>query len=140
MKRRVVSFIIILALCLNLCPTWALAAASTTIVTFDRDTSYDYPYEISGSTRMDTAPYTLTGTESTAIRVNETGVLTLSGTVVSQKGAGVEVQSGGKLYLENPISITGTTYALDIAAGADVKLAPGTYSGDIAAIHVGEGS
>lgn len=141
MKRRVVSFITMLALFLNLCPIWALAAEPQETVTLTENTVFEKPYVVSKTVKLDTtAQYTLTGTGSAAIQVTGTGVLTLSGTVVSENGAGVEVQSGGKLYLEEPISITGTTYALDIAEGATVQLAPGTYSGDIAAIHVADGN
>lgn len=141
MKRRVVSFITMLALFLNLCPIWALAAEPQETVTLTENTVFEKPYVVSKTVKLDTtAQYTLTGTGSAAIQVTGTGVLTLSGTVVSENGAGVEVQSGGQLYLEGPIRIEGTTYALDIAEGATVQLAPGTYSGDIAAIHVADGN
>ena len=106
----------------------------------ESDMTLDYsPYPVSQSTSIDTDKYTLTGLNSSAIQVTSTGALDLRGNVVSQKGAGVEVQSGGTLYLREPINITGTTYALDIAAGATVRLAPGTYSGGIAAICVADG-
>ncbi len=141
MKRRVVSFITMLALFLNLCPIWALAAEPQETVTLIENTVFEKPYVVSKTVKLDTtAQYTLTGTDSAAIQVTGTGVLTLSGTVVSENGAGVEVQSGGQLYLEEPINITGATYALDIAEGATVRLAPGTYSGTAAAIRMASGN
>lgn len=144
MKRRVVSFITMLALFLNLCPIWALAAEPQGsdyegITTLTENRTVDETRSVSKPETIRTAEYTWTCMENTAIQVTGTGVLTLSGTVVSKKGAGVAVQSGGQLYLEAPISIIGTTYALDIEAGATVRLAPGTYSGTKAAIRVADG-
>lgn len=106
------------------------------------DTEKDEPYVVNYPIIITTKGYTLTGLQSSAIQVTGTGELRLrgGGAIISKSGAGVEVQSGGKLYLEDPIRIEGTTYALDIAAEATVQLAPGTYSGGIAAINVADGN
>ncbi len=103
--------------------------------------SFKIPYLVDKSMTLFTEGYTLTGQQSNAIQVTGTGVLYIVGTgaVISENGAGVEVQSGGFLSVADPsITITGTTYALDVASGAEVHLSAGTYSGTIAAIRAGD--
>ena len=100
----------------------------------EKNYSKDSPYVISNPAQtINIYSYTLTGTgtgdNASAIRVTGQGELTLigPGTVISQNGAGVEVQSGGKLSITEPVTVQGTTCALDIANGAEVKLSAGTY-------------
>ncbi len=101
----------------------------------------------SASVVFNTAGHTLTLTSgaamgTSAIQVTPAGALTLTGrgTITSQRGAGVEVQSGGSLYItEEGMTITGLTYALHIASGATVQLSPGTYTGKTAAIYMEDG-
>ena len=110
--------------------------------TLPGDRSENEPYVVEFPLIITTKGYTMTGLKSNAIQVTETGELYLGdgGAIISQKGAGVEVQSGGFLSVAEPgVAITGTTYALDIASGAEVRLSAGTYSGDVAAIYVADG-
>ena len=120
-------------------------SSSVSSETMTKDDSITKPRVISYPFLLNTAGFTLTNTAAnataaSAIRVTGTGELYLLGIVTSQKGAGVEVQSGGFLNVtgENTV-ITGKTYALDIAAGARVELAAGTYTGGAAAINLAEG-
>ena len=120
-------------------------SSSVSSETMTKDDSITKPRVISYPFLLNTAGFTLTNTAAnataaSAIRVTGTGELYLLGIVTSQKGAGVEVQSGGLLNVtgENTV-ITGKTYALDIAAGARVELAAGTYTGGAAAINLAEG-
>lgn len=163
MKRRVLSFITTLALCLNLCPAWALAAEDTpdgapsvheelsTEVqstgsigsqTLTKDTDESSPRVVSTPVLFDTASFTLTNTNtnpnSPAIQVTGTGELEITGNgkVVSQRGIGVKVESGGSLRVtETNTSISGKTYAIYIASDANIQLSAGTYTGKAAAIH-----
>ncbi len=106
--------------------------------TLTEDKENDGLYVVNTPLIFITNEHTLTGTNSSAIQVTGTGELHVrgGGAIVSKQGAGVEVQSGGKLYLEDSVSISGTTYALYIASGAEVHLSAGTYSGNTAAIYV----
>ena len=120
-------------------------SSSVSSETMTKDDSITKPRVISYPFLLNTAGFTLTNTAAnataaSAIRVTGTGELYLLGIVTSQKGAGVEVQSGGFLNVtgENTV-ITGKTYALDIAAGARVELSAGTYTGGAAAINLAEG-
>lgn len=104
MKRRVLSLVIALALCLNLCPTWGLAAAAQSDAVrdgskFTEDVTVTSPHVVSGSVTIDTDVYTLTASGSTAIRVTGTGALDLRGRVIAKEGSGVEVQTGGSLRI-----------------------------------------
>ena len=101
------------------------------------------PYVVDYPIILITNGNTWTGLQSSAIQVMENGKLYLGdgGAIVSKKGAGVKVQSGGFLSVAEPgTAITGTTYALDIASGAEVHLSAGTYSGGVAAIHMADGN
>ena len=102
----------------------------------------DEVYEILDVMTLDTNGFTLTGLYSSAIRVTASGVLDLRGKVVADKNDGVEVQSGGTLYItetEPVTDIQGKEYALDIESGATVQLSTGTYFGKIAAIRTADG-
>ncbi len=102
--------------------------------------SLDTPLVISRSMVVDTNGFTLTGTSANTIEVTEDGILRLKGTVVSNRSAGVRVQSGGSLTITEPgTSIKGFSYALDIASGANVQLSAGTYFGQRGAIQTEEG-
>lgn len=140
MKRRVLSFFIALALCLSLCPTWGFAVVYELI----NNKTDANSYTVSAERTFDAGTYTYTVSGNTAIIVMNTGILTLKGhAVTSQNGAGVEVQSGGSLIVNDPkLTVTGTTYGLDVASAGEkkVKLSGGTFTGDTAAIHVGSGT
>ena len=123
MKRRVLSLIITLALCLNVCPVWVLAADGGGAVALSigpgessyimsSDDSLSYTYEVKNNYLIDTQGHTLSGSQSSVIRVTGTGALNLTGKVVTKSGVGVEVQSGGSLNItgENTY-IEGSTYA-----------------------------
>ena len=106
----------------------------------DADKSRTSPYLVEKPTMIDTKGHTLTATNSSAIQIAETGELYLAGKVVSEKGAGVEVQTGGLLSVtEQGTAIKGTTYGLDVASGGRVQLSAGTYNGRTAAIRAGDG-
>ena len=146
MKRKVLSFFVIMALCLNLCPVWILAVEdddsfpSGPEYILYKDKTFTSVCEISGTMIINTQGYTLTGSNSSTLRVTETGVLDLRGKVVSNEKDGVEVMSGGSLTVTAPgTDIQGEMYALNIAAGASVSLSTGTYFGKKAAICVEDG-
>lgn len=147
MKRKIVSFLIVLALCLNLCPTWAFAAESDTYgsndVYFEDDMSRKETELVSVTSTYDLATFSHTktaGDDSPALRVTSTGSLTITGSIevtdkgtkqgqiISESGAGVEVEAGGTLSVVGPVSITGKTHALEIASGATVHLSDGKYA------------
>ena len=145
MKRRVLSLVIALALCLNLCPTWGLAAAAQSDAVrdgskFTEDVTVTSPHVVSGSVTIDTDVYTLTASNSTAIQVTRTGTLDLRGRVISRGGSGVEVQNGGSLRItESGTQINSVGgYGLDIASGATVYLSAGRYTGTSAAIRTAD--
>ncbi len=101
--------------------------------------NFDTPFIVEVPTIMDTNGYTLTGNKTTAVQVIARVTLFVigNGKILSNAGAGVEVQSGGILRVEDPnVSIKGTTYGLEVASGADVKLSAGLYRGMTAAIKV----
>ena len=113
-----------------------------TDIELSKDQSLDTPFVVKAAVTILINGHTLTGRKSSAIQVTETGKLCLTGggKIVSIKGAGVEVQSGGFLSIADPdISVQSTMYALDIASGADVHLSAGTYRGDQAAIRTANG-
>ena len=89
----------------------------------------DTPYII------DTREYTLTGLGASAVQVAAGGELELQGTVVATKGIGVQVESGGSLRITGTTYIEGSSYALDVVSGADVRLSTGKYFGKKAAIR-----
>ena len=102
----------------------------------------DEVYEILDVMTLDTNGFTLTGLYSSAIRVTASGVLDLRGKVIADENDGVEVQSGGSLYItetEPVTDIQGKEYALDIESGATVQLSTGRYFGKIAAIRTADG-
>ena len=104
------------------------------------DETRDTPYTVSKFFTIDTGEFTLTGTGSSAILVTQSGDLDLRGKkVVSDKGSGVEVQSGGSLRITEAVDIEAETYALDIASGAKVQLSAGKYFGYDAAIRTAGG-
>ena len=170
MKRKVVSFITALALCLNLCPAWAMAAGwkpdpgefgyvsgeagsdASPLAADDVDEIYNMKadesvtraYNVTSRLRFDTHEYTYTATKTTAFIVKDQGKLYLFGkAVTSQNGAGVQVQTGGSLSITDPdLVVTGSTYALDVASSADknVQLSGGTFTGQKAAIQVVDGN
>ncbi len=103
--------------------------------------NFDTPFIVEVPTIMDTNGYTLTGNKTTAVQVVAKVTLFVigNGKILSNAGAGVEVQSGGILRVEDPnVSIKGTTYGLEVASGADVKLSAGLYWGVTAAIKVAD--
>ncbi|MBD5161448.1 MAG: hypothetical protein HDT14_05425, partial [Oscillibacter sp.] len=140
MKRRVICFLISLALCLNLCPVWA-ADEGETSSNFKEDFVSNKPYTVTDSRAVNTNGFTIRGTGSSlpAVLVTGTGELYFTGTALSEAGAGVEVQSGGFLSVTGETSVTGATYGLDIASGAKVQLSGGTYSGMAGAIRTADG-
>lgn len=118
------------------------SSSDPTRYTLDRDTTSSTPYLVSVHTIIVTNGYTLTAQKSSAMQVTGTGRLEIiGGAVISQNGAGVEVQSGGFLSItEKPgTRISGSAYALDIASGAEVRLSAGTYYGGTAAIRTADG-
>ncbi len=84
--------------------------------------------------------YTYTMPGGAAIRVEGTGTLYLAdGRVISENGAGVEVLAGGSMYTDaTDLTVTGTTYGLDIASGTTVKLTSGAFTGGTAAIRTAD--
>ncbi len=111
-------------------------------ITLPEDKVYDSdsPYEVKIPLLYNTNGYTLSCPSASVLKVTGAGQLYLTGTVTSGKGAGVEVQPGGLLSVKGEATaITGKTYALDIASGATVQLAAGTYSGGSAAIRMAGG-
>ena len=133
MKRRVICFITSLALCLGLCPTWALAASQN--ITLKGDMSQGETYTITSPAVFEGAGYTYTVSSGTAMVVKSGGSLELrNGTVKSEKGAGVKVENGGSLTVNAPsegarsVTVIGSTYGLDISSGATITLSDGTYT------------
>lgn len=119
--------------------------STTDIETYELKENKDEkePYVVDYPITLITNGNTWTGLQSSTIQVMENGKLYLGdgGAIVSKKGAGVEAQSGGFLSVAEPgTAITGTTYALDIASGAEVHLSAGTYSGGVAAIYMADGN
>lgn len=134
MKRRVLSLMVTLALCLNLCPVWVLAVddgqSDSGKAVLDGDRNQDAPSEVSNHLTYDLAGYTINAPNSTAIVVKPTGVLELTGggTINSHNNAAVWVESGGTLTIkESNTELIGGPYALYVASGAHVSLASGTY-------------
>ncbi|MDE6994814.1 MAG: Ig-like domain-containing protein, partial [Lachnospiraceae bacterium] len=118
------------------------SASPSKKVEFSKDQSSDEPFLVNVPLTIITNGHTLTGLKSSAIQVTGTGKLYLTGggKIISIKGAGVEVQSGGFLSIADPdISVQSTTYALDIAADAEIHLSAGTYRSDVAAIRTADG-
>ena len=128
MKRRAVSFITSLALCLGLCSTWALAATSEKI-TKTGDTQNGPALTITHPTVFDGGGYTYTVPNKTAFSVESGGSLTIiNGTIKSGSDAGVEVKSGGSLTVsDSNVTVIGATIGLDISSGASVELSGGTF-------------
>ena len=90
-----------------------LSDSSTEKKTLTDDDTRSTPYEVSIPALFDTASFTLTnnstdstGPNSTAILVTGTGKLELRGKVVSQRGIGVKVESGGTLTVIGNTSIS----------------------------------
>ena len=128
MKRRAISFIAALALCLSLCPMQAWAASTFTVTA---DKTVDETYTVTSALVFDTGGFTYTVTGKTAVSVKSGGVLQLAstGALESTGGAGVEVLSGGTLQATNSgLTVKGTTYGLDIASGAKKWSSPAAHS------------
>ena len=102
------------------------------------DRTFASPYEVSRPFIIDTSGYTLTGTGSSAVLVTSSGDLELRGTVIAEKGTGVEV-SGSLRIMEPGTNIEGEEYALKLNSGAKVQLSTGTYYGFNAAIQTADG-
>lgn len=85
--------------------------------------------------------FTVSALKTSAMQVTGTGKLYLegSGKVISKNGAGIEVQTDGFLSIAEDVTVEGSTYALDIASGAEVHLSAGTYTGKIFAIRTEDG-
>ena len=144
MKRRVICFITSLTLCLGLCPTWALAGQSFKLTSDRSGTAYN---NITYSFLFDMGGYTYTVVNETAMVVKSGGSLELmNGTVKSEKGAGVKVETGGGLTVNVPdegaksVTVIGSTYGLEISSGTTVKLSDGTFEGRTAAIKADDGN
>lgn len=157
MKRRAISFITALALCLSLCPMRALAvdgepeAANAAMVSaYGADSEPGGDYKLSSNTTITGTRtvktsieyilngYSYTSSTATVFKIEGTGALYLKtdGKVESANGAGIEAATGGFLLVEaQNITIAGTTYGLDISSGATVQLSGGTYTGGTAAIR-----
>ncbi len=88
---------------------------------------------------------TYTVKSANAVVVTSTGTLEITGegTIISQKGVGVEVQAGGSLCVTGSgITIKGMTNALNIASGSNVQLSTGTFvsaTAPTAAIYTADG-
>lgn len=143
MKRRVLSLMVTLALCLNLCPVWVLAVdgdqSDSGKAVLERDLNQDAPSEVSEHLTYDLAGHTITAPNSDAIVVKPTGVLELTGggTINSHNNAAVRVESDGTLTIkESNTELIGGPYALYVASGAHVSLASGTYTAMGAAIQM----
>lgn len=133
MKRRGLSLVVALALCLNLCPMWTLAAGDGRSAPVEKylllnDETFTEVHVISTPWLFDTNGFTLKGSNSTVLQVNKGGELEVRGTVISEKGTAVEVLSGGSLTITEPAYLEGSTCALEVAAGASVQLSAGQYS------------
>ncbi len=103
--------------------------------------SFNTPFIVEVPTTIDTNGYILTGSKTTAVQVIAPGTLSIigRGIILSRAASGVEVQPDGILRVEDPdVSIKGTTYGLEVASGADVKLSAGLYQGLTAAIKVAD--
>ena len=76
MKRRAISFITVLALCLSLCPMRALADnAVDKVVYVPEDTTVSQTYNVAISMQLDTQGYSYTVSDQTAVSVKSTGIL-----------------------------------------------------------------
>lgn len=151
MKHRLTSLIAVFALCLGLCPTRALAADAAALanndseiqrnpeMTLKKDETPQSAHVITSEYILDVCEYSLEASKSTAIIVQSGGALHLKsgehGSVTSKKGFGIQVNSGGSLIVEDPVTVSGSTYGLTVASGATVKLSGGTFSGGTAAIQ-----
>ena len=143
MKRRAISFLTALALCLSLCPMRVLAAddadpGDTGGFPIDKDTEVKETLVVIANRTFDTQGFTYTVSDQTAVSVRKPGRLYLTtGRIESKNGAGIEVQDGCFLRVDQPgMTVAGTTYGLDIAAGATVRLSGGTFTGNISAIRL----
>ena len=141
MKRRAISLVIALALCLSLCPVRVLAADDTDpgpseVQEFFADKTVANTFEITTSKRIDTYGHTVTVSAQPAVSVKSTGRLYLtSGTIKSASGTGIEVLSGGFLRVDQAgMNVVGTTYGLNISSGSTVRLSGGTFTGGTSAI------
>ena len=121
--------------------TAALNDTSSPGYNLDEDLELTSPYVINVSATIVTNGHALTANKSSAIQVTGTGALEIvGGKVQANMGAGVEIQSGGSLTIREPgTTIIASTYALDIASGAQVHLFAGTYSGKLGAIRMADG-
>ena len=133
-----------LALCLSLCPVRVLAAdpeAPTGGFKITKDTTNTTTYEIKESFLFDTSGHTYTITGQTAISVKSTGRLYLTtGTIKSTKGAGIEVLSGGFVCVDKTdMTVSGTTYGLNLSSGATARLSGGKFTGTTSAIRAADG-
>ena len=96
--------------------------------------------EVKTEYMFDTHEYSFTASKTTAIIVLGTGTLYLKGSAVTSKsGAGVEVQNGGTLIVEDSnLVVSGKTYGLDIASGAAAELSGGKFTGSTAAVRTAD--
>ena len=88
-------------------------------------------------TTLNTKGIHYTVSRETAVTVTGTGSLYLTtGTIESQNGAGIAVQPGGFLCVDQAgMTVIGTTYGLDISSGAAARLSGGTFTGTEGAIR-----
>ena len=141
MKRRAISFVTVLALCLSLCPMRAQANYDVSKVFNLTDNMTDtVTYSVTLPLLFDAHGYSYTITGQTAISVKSTGRLYLTaGTIESTGGAGIEVQTGGGLYIDvSGATVIGTTYGLDVSSGAVVQLSGGTFTGGVSAVQTAD--
>ena len=143
MKRRAICLILVIALCLSLCPVRALAAGDVDVNSFwkigyDKSVSPEETAVITVDVWYVLNGNSFTVLNQTAMSVRSPGrVYITDGTVESKKGTGIEVQSGGFLRIDQEnVTIKGTTYGLDISAGARVELSGGEFTGNTAAIRM----
>ena len=139
MKRRVISFITSMALCLSLCTTWALADNQD--VTLNEDmvgSAYidiTYPMMFDGRGHTYTVP-----DETAAIVVEDGGSLELRDVKLNAKiGTGVQLRGGSLTVNDTKVTVTGLTYGLDFSSGATAQLSGGTFTGEIAAVRAEDG-
>ena len=97
-------------------------------------------YSVNKPMVFDTCGYSYISSGASTMIVTGTGELYLTtGTIESQQEAGIEVQEGGFLCVENAgMTVIGKTYGVDLSSGARARLSGGTFTGKTAAIRMAD--